>query len=774
MPSDRAPLHRPVIHHPPALLGTAAGAVANAPGVGSIRWPDLDLEPLIAEDLARTAQPGTPTRIGVNRAVPHGSLSPSNGGLWGDLPDGGRVWSARLTLPGAQGVRVHFLEFDLAPGTRVVIAGEGGAGPSEYVESGVRSRGEFWAAPTEGEVVIIELQDPTGSSGHSRLVIDEVSHLYRGLKDSGGALPNDAASATLLSCHEDVSCHPVDPAARDAVGVMFFPVPGGTGTCTGTLLNDADPNTFAGYLLTANHCISDQASADGLSVYWFYQTDSCNGTVPSLPSRPHSNGATLLATSSGDFGGNDSSFLRLDNDPSAGQGFAAWTNSVPAVGATVRGIHHPGSSHKRFSEGLATTEAPICSGLPLPRYVYNDWTIGITEGGSSGSALFNETWEVVGQLYGVCYFASPTCTNPEMYNNVYGRFSYTYDLVSAYLEAVIPDDGYEDNDAFETAAPMARGSHSLRLVDFNDYFTLTFGSDATFTATATFNPADMNLNLQLLTSTGDIVDTSNSSSGIEVVGGALAAGTYVLRASKDGGWGGDYTLDIDYTLSQCPPPDAPIDEPAPAPKNRYISFTPGNAGRSTAIRVTLASLHHPDPPYVPGVPTSDFSEFEGTAMWVGLAEEFPERDLPPQTFFAATLQCEPYYADWSSINVLQVYGSEILPSSLYLVDAIEEACDVANPANFSPALAVVTARWGDVAFPWQQPSPALLTEPNVRDVTAAVDRIKQLIGSIPKYAGQLQPHVVNPVANMNVLDLASVVDAVKSSGYPFPGPFGCP
>ena len=106
-------------------------------------------------------------------------------------------------------------------------------------------------------------------------------------------------------------------------------------------------------------------------------------------------------------------------DPEDGQGFAAWTTTAPS--GTVRGIHHPGGSFKRFSEGFTTMAQPIC--FPTLRFVSNDWTVGVTEGGSSGSPLFNANWEVVGQLYGACYINTPGCDNPQDYNNVYGRFS---------------------------------------------------------------------------------------------------------------------------------------------------------------------------------------------------------------------------------------------------------------------------------------------------------------------------------------------------------------
>ena len=85
----------------------------------------------------------------------------------------------------------------------------------------------------------------------------------------------------LLTCEEDVNCYiqlptPPDPdtpdvIARKSVGRMEFIDAGDTYVCSGSLLASADPNSTAGYFLTANHCLDNQAAVDSLTVYWFYE-----------------------------------------------------------------------------------------------------------------------------------------------------------------------------------------------------------------------------------------------------------------------------------------------------------------------------------------------------------------------------------------------------------------------------------------------------------------------------------------------------------------------
>lgn len=734
----------------------------------TVRLGVFDASALLAEDAARAAQSGVPFRLGINRPVPGGPISPTTGGSWTTLPDGSAVWTLRLQAAGAKAVRVHFAQFDIEADARVVIRGATGDADA-YRGKGPNRDGAFWAAATPGDSVYLEYFDPAGKRD-VRLTIDEISHLYRdpGFDPPIGQpnAPGDGGVAALLRCQEDVMCYAVDAAARDSVGRMVFTVPGqGSFLCSGALLNDVDPNTYAGYFLTANHCISDQATASSLTVYWFYQTDSCGGSVPSLATRPKSLGATLLATSSQ----SDFTFLRLTTDPEDGQGFAAWTTTAPS--GAVRGIHHPGGSFKRFSEGLTTTAQPIC--FPTSRFVSNDWSVGITEGGSSGSPLFNADWEVVGQLYGACYFNTPGCDNPEDYNNIYGRFSYSYTSFSSYLNTITPDDAFENNDTTAEAPVLGAGVYALRLVDFDDYFKIVLASDSDVTVSASFNPADMNLDLYLLDSGGAVIATSAGPNGVESIFMSVPAGTYFIQALKNTGWGGEYTLNYSAFLSGCIPPAAASAESGGFIKNRFISMVPGATSQPTAIRIILASLHHPDPPNNSGLPP-DFSAFEGQVRWVGPPADYVETTNPATTFKGAMLQCAPYYTDWSTVGLMQVFGSEIIPSSVYDVAAVGENCDPANESNYSAVLTVSTGMWGDVAEQFQQPFPASRTQPNFGDIAAIVSKFKAANGAASVARAMLQPNTPNPGVPIGFADISACVSAFKGAAYPYPGPSPCP
>ncbi|MBX3374638.1 MAG: trypsin-like peptidase domain-containing protein [Phycisphaeraceae bacterium] len=504
----------------------------------------FDPSPFLAEDAIRDRQAGTPRRIGVQREIPGGfpidAVRAEALGAWTQGPHGTRLWTATLHVPGAYGVRVHFAELDLPPGGVVVVAGTDGRADA-YTG---RPEGDVWAMAVPGAWITIQYQAPLEADGAPRIVIDEISHLYRPHHDPLGAVedppatPHGAAAGGLLPCHQDVMCHTPDAVARDSVATMDFVSGGGTFVCSAGLLNDVDTNTDRGLVLTANHCISTPAEANSATIYWFYQRNGCGGSIPSIFSVPRSNGAAFLAGSTN----TDFTLMRTLNDPADGQGFAGWSILNPGSGAAVTGIHHPGGSWKRISFGNLTTQNPICGGLPTVRYWYLKWTQGVTEGGSSGSPLFNANWQVIGQLFGIC--GNDGGCNQSNHNNVYGRLNVTYPSISTILNEIVPDDEYEQNDTLGDAAAIVPGVHGLHLVDFFDWFSVEVPESSIMTVSAAKSLSDMSTQLWLRRTDGSAIGGSLANIAVQTATVAVLPGTYLIEYRKMTGWGGPYTLTI--------------------------------------------------------------------------------------------------------------------------------------------------------------------------------------------------------------------------------------
>ncbi len=541
VPSERA-FDAPMVNP----LDGPIGAVAFQPAqVGDanlqpIVMPAPDLRAVADED-ARAGDIGpAPYRIGVTVVPVAGPISADRDGIWDVLPDGTMVWTVRIEAPTALALSLEFSNLDLPDGAVLLIRGADGFAQA-WEGTGPNGNGFLQSPLVEGTYAEVQYLAPAGVNAAPGITINSVSHIYR-MGILGPADDRPADERVDLPCHEDVACHTVDANARDAVGAMLFNVPGGQAVCTGALLADTDPNTQRGWFLTANHCISSQTTVNSLNVYWLYQKPTCGGITPSLGSRPRSTGGTLISTSAQ----TDYCLLRFANDPNSGQGFAAWTTNSPSLGATVRGIHHPNFEYKRFSEGNTTTQQPTgCFSTSF--FYYGDWTVGMTEGGSSGSPLFNTNWEVIGQLYGACFFSVPACDNPSQWNWLYGRFNQTYlqnPAVQSALTTIDPDDAYEDNDTNSTPAALDFGSHNLTLIDFDDYFEITVDCPTTLTVAATFTTSQMDLDLFLYNQFNSLITSQTGTGSPKTIVQAVNPGTYKIRASKTSGWGGNYTLNV--------------------------------------------------------------------------------------------------------------------------------------------------------------------------------------------------------------------------------------
>jgi hypothetical protein len=194
-----------------------------------------------------------------------------------------------------------------------------------------------------------------------------------------------------------------------------------------------------------------------------------------------------------------------------------------------------------------------------------------------------------------------------------------------------------------------------------------------------------------------------------------------------------------------------------------VSFVPGNTGAQVAIRVRLASLDHPDPPYTGGS-GGDFSAIEGQVRWVGPPSQYAESTSDETLFYSAQLQCDPFYQDWSTIGLLHVTGSAIVPSSAYEVQLIAEGCATFAEPNYSAPFPLDTTRWGDVVG-------TPFSKPDFGDISALVSKYQSKLGAPIKARALLAGDangVVDPAPNVGFTHIAACINAYKGRPYPYP------
>lgn len=209
-------------------------------------------------------------------------------------------------------------------------------------------------------------------------------------------------------------------------------------------------------------------------------------------------------------------------------------------------------------------------------------------------------------------------------------------------------------------------------------------------------------------------------------------------------------------------------------KTRFISFTvpAGQVGGQSALRVRLSSLHHVSPPYTGGT-TVAFSAFEGQSLWVGPPANYVESSSNGTPFTASILQCGPHYRDWSTVGLLHVTGSAIVPSSTYEVENVAANCagSEATCVAVSPAVSVSTTRWGDVETPYNPPT--ITSQPDLGDVGALVNKFKSAPGALIKARALIAPGDafgnITPTTltvEFSFSHIAACVDAFRGGPYP--------
>ena len=385
-------------------LGTSTPAPYR---LGAVRQAELD---------AVVRQPQLPL-VGIERSL---DRAPQARGEWLALDDGKVVWRMAIQSDGAFGMRVHFHDFAVAGGAVWVYSEDRSQVFGPYTGSGIDETGDFWSHAIFADTVVVEYlaEQRVDVVPFS---ITRIAHLM-------------ASQQTMSAgtCELDVTCYSPWGGIASGMGMYIFETGGASYQCSGALVNNSN-NDSKPYFLTANHCISTQAMAQTVEVFWKYQTATCNGTPPSLSSVPTTLGATYLASApipSGDF-----SLILLSQLPSSSLTFYGWnaSSTALAMGGLVVGMHHPEGDYTRIVFGSRNPDATVQVGsdvAPASMFYQIQATAGVIEPGSSGSPLFTPDESIVGTLtYGP--LGSACSISP--FTAGYARFAVAYPSLSQYL-----------------------------------------------------------------------------------------------------------------------------------------------------------------------------------------------------------------------------------------------------------------------------------------------------------------------------------------------------
>ena len=203
--------------------------------------------------------------------------------------------------------------------------------------------------------------------------------------------------------------------------------------CTGSVVNNTNYD-YKPYLLTAEHCglvgsqIASQSDIDLWTFYFNYESSGCNN--PDQEGDLNSQritGATVLANSNDRGGDLGSDFLLLKLSRPIPDSFnvyyAGWNRQEEAIPQEGVGIHHPNGDIKKISTYWNPVTDGSFGGFVSNTHWIVEWSStlnghGTTEGGSSGSPLFDEH----GLIRGVLTGGGSGCDNLDG-PDLYGKFS---------------------------------------------------------------------------------------------------------------------------------------------------------------------------------------------------------------------------------------------------------------------------------------------------------------------------------------------------------------
>jgi len=371
---------------------------------------EVDVAALKAEDEARLAAGKKgPYRFGSNHAV---DLSLENSGIWHTMSNGDRVWRTAVRCPGAFSINMEFHEFVIPDGAQVFVYNEMDDVLGGFEAGSNPGHDQLGVDLLAGELVTVEYVEPARVAGQGRLRIGQVTHGYR---DVLGLAKGFNESGT---CNNNVICPEGDP-WRDQIRSVAMMVTQGSGFCTGQLVNNCN-NDGTPYFLTANHCMEGASSNIVFRFNWSSPVCTPNTNGPMNQSLA---GSTLLHSS----GGSDVALLRINTTPPASYNvfYTGWDKSTSAATGGVTAIHHPSGDIKKISFENANVVSDSYSGAQCWRVP--DWDDGTTEGGSSGSGLWNQSKLLVGQLFG----GGAACGNN--FSDYYGKFSVSYPNLQEWL-----------------------------------------------------------------------------------------------------------------------------------------------------------------------------------------------------------------------------------------------------------------------------------------------------------------------------------------------------
>lgn len=391
--------------------------------------PDVNWNEIFEEDDFNNSL-GLPPRTALSI---NAGLNPDNSGTWEHLPCGTLIWRLHVVSPGAKSLSLIVDDFEMPDNARLFVYDKSkkhiiGA----FTSNNNNQHRVFTTHLLPGDEIIIEYEQyPEKGEEHQevspdfKLNIESIMYNYM----SGG--PFDETKN--LECMVNVNCPEGSNWQKEKKGVakILFKIGSSWYLCSGSLINNTNEDATP-YFLTAEHCGGDASSADrnNWQFYFNYEKPGCDDSG-TAPENMMITGSTLKSLGSHN-GGSDFQLLLLSSSPPSSWSpyYNGWNRGESASNSGV-GIHHPLGDPKKISTYTTSLTSATVQIGDEPMASNAAWKVtwtatetehSVTEGGSSGSPIFNSNKQIVGTLSG----GAASCSNTSG-ADYYGKFSYHWE-----------------------------------------------------------------------------------------------------------------------------------------------------------------------------------------------------------------------------------------------------------------------------------------------------------------------------------------------------------
>lgn len=324
------------------------------------------------------------------------TINIKDGVAWKTEDSKGTVWQYAIDSENAYSLQVVFKTFKVPAGAKLFLYNEDysviyGA----FTKFNNEPDSIFTVADFPGQKMIIEYFEPLNAEFEGKVVIGQIGQAYR---DILSFQEENALQDSFI----DINCDQGKNYQNEkhAVCKITFRIGNSGYVCSGALINNTASDGTP-YFLTANHCISDSATARTLVAYFNYENKWCGGPLNNYRTLA---GSQLVTTGSR----SDYTLLRLNNAPPVSYMpfYAGWDIGNYQDNMNIS-IHHPQGVEKKISldyDKIITYDFTLSwnEGENSPPSTH--WMVifdeGVTREGSSGGPLFSKQKRIIGQLHG--------------------------------------------------------------------------------------------------------------------------------------------------------------------------------------------------------------------------------------------------------------------------------------------------------------------------------------------------------------------------------------